>query len=56
MVPCDTRTGFVLEKMIITSLGQGSYTYEKQADTGGGYFVLQIFIKSIYGSHYKYCM
>ena len=34
MVPRNTRTGYVLEQMIIPSLEHGGYTYEPQYNIG----------------------
>jgi len=49
MVPRDTRTGYVLEQMIIPSLEHGGYTYEKQYNIGtrlgGGRHVVDVLAK-----------
>ncbi len=46
MVPRDTRTGLVLEQMILPSLTHGGYTYETQVNIGlrlgGGRHVVDV--------------
>ncbi len=54
MVPRDTRTGFVLEQMVIPSLEHGGYTYEKQHNIGvrlgGGRHVVDVLAKDSEGN------
>ncbi len=49
MVPRDTRTGYVLEQMIIPSLAHGGYSYEAQYNIGhrlgGGRHVVDVLAK-----------
>ncbi len=54
MVPRDTRTGYVLEQMIIPSLEHGGYTYEPQYNIGhrlgGGRHVVDVLAKDSEGN------
>ncbi len=54
MVPRDTRTGYVLEQMIIPSLKHGGYTYEPQYNIGrrlgGGKHVVDVLAKDSVGN------
>jgi len=54
MVPRDTRTGHVLEQMILPSLEYGGYTYESQVNIGdrfgGGRHVVDALAKDSQGN------
>ncbi len=54
MAPRDTRTGYVLEQMIIPSLEHGGYTYEPQYNIGrrlgGGKHVVDVLAKDSEGN------
>ena len=54
MVPRDTRTGYVLEQMIIPSLKHGGYSYEGQYNIGrrlgGGKHVVDVLAKDSSGN------
>jgi len=54
MVPRDTRTGYVLEQMILPSLRHGGYTYAIQVNIGqrlgGGRHVVDVLVEDRAGN------